>query len=66
MCASLFLPACLQFYMVVIEGFWTLGTIIQASITFALLNTYSWRVLLIVSSIPESESCWSGLGMCFV
>lgn len=45
----------MQFYLVVIEGFWTIGTIVQASITFGLLNKYSWRVLLIVSAIPESE-----------
>lgn len=37
---------------VVIELFWTIGSITEAGLAWALLPTQSWRILLVVSAIP--------------
>lgn len=39
-------------FAVGIEGFWTIGTILQAGFAFGLLNKYGWRLLVVVSTIP--------------
>jgi MFS family permease len=39
-------------YLVGIEGFWTVGTVLQALLAFGLLNKLGWRVLLTVSAVP--------------
>jgi hypothetical protein len=39
-------------FAVGIEGFWTIGTIVQAGFAFGLLNKYGWRLLVVVSTIP--------------
>lgn len=39
-------------FLVGIEGFWTVGTVAQALLAFALLNRFGWRVLLTVSAVP--------------
>jgi MFS family permease len=39
-------------FLVGIEGFWTIGTVVQALLAFALLNKFGWRVMLTVSAIP--------------
>lgn len=39
-------------FLVGIEGFWTIGTVVQALLAFALLNRFGWRVMLTVSAIP--------------
>lgn len=39
-------------FLVGIEGFWTIGTVAQALLAFALLNRFGWRVMLTVSAIP--------------
>lgn len=39
-------------WLVAIEVFWTLGSIIEAGLAWAILPHHSWRVLLLVSTIP--------------
>jgi MFS family permease len=39
-------------YLVGIEGFWTIGTVVQALLAFGMLNSLGWRVMLTVSAIP--------------
>jgi hypothetical protein len=39
-------------FAVGIEGFWTIGTIVQAGFAFGLLNKYGWRLLVVVSTVP--------------
>jgi len=41
------------FFLVGIEAFWTVGTVAQAVLAYALLNRYGWRVMLAVSAIPS-------------
>lgn len=33
-------------------GFWTIGTVVQASLAYALLNGKGWRILVLVSTTP--------------
>lgn len=33
-------------------GFWTIGTVIQAGLAYALLNSKGWRILVLVSTTP--------------
>ena len=33
-------------------GFWTIGTVIQAALAYALLNGKGWRILVLVSTTP--------------
>lgn len=33
-------------------GFWTIGTVAQAALAYALLNSHGWRVLIAVSTVP--------------
>jgi MFS family permease len=48
-----FVPAQTRgFYLIAIEGFWTIGTILQAGLAYAMLNTQGWRVLVVVSACP--------------
>lgn len=48
-----FVPAASRgFFLVAIEGFWTLGTIMQAGLAYALLNDYGWRIFVVVSAVP--------------
>jgi hypothetical protein len=44
-------------FAVGIEGFWTVGTILQAGFAFGLLNKYGWRLLVVVSTIPYGKWC---------
>ena len=39
-------------FLVLIEGFWTIGTIAQAGLAYALLNDKGWRALVLVSAAP--------------
>ena len=39
-------------FLVGIEGFWTIGTILQGLLAFLLLNTAGWRIMLAISAIP--------------
>ena len=39
-------------WLVAIEVFWTLGSVIEAGLAWAILPHHSWRVLLLVSTIP--------------
>ncbi|KAI8471984.1 MAG: major facilitator superfamily domain-containing protein [Monoraphidium minutum] len=48
-----FVPAQTRgFFLIAIEGFWTIGTILQAGLAYALLNDKGWRILVIVSAVP--------------
>lgn len=48
-----FVPATSRgFFLIAIEGFWTIGTIVQAGLAYALLNDHGWRILVVVSAIP--------------
>jgi hypothetical protein len=38
--------------MVAVELFWTLGTVLEAGLAWALINSTGWRPLLLVSSTP--------------
>ncbi|KAF5827810.1 hypothetical protein DUNSADRAFT_18694 [Dunaliella salina] len=40
--------------MVVYNGWWTIGTMLEAFIAWALLDRYGWRVVLLVSSVPQA------------
>jgi hypothetical protein len=33
-------------------GFWTIGTVVQAALAYALLNGKGWRILVLVSTTP--------------
>jgi MFS family permease len=33
-------------------GFWTIGTVVQAALAYALLNDKGWRILVLVSTTP--------------
>ena len=39
-------------WLVVIELFWTFGSILQAGLAWGILPTAGWRVLLVVSALP--------------
>jgi hypothetical protein len=39
-------------FLVGIEGFWTIGTIIQGLLAFLLLNSLGWRAMLAISATP--------------
>jgi MFS family permease len=39
-------------FAVGIEGFWTIGTIVQAGLAYGLLDQYGWRPLVAVSTAP--------------
>lgn len=39
-------------FAVGIEGFWTIGTIVQAGLAYGMLNKYGWRLLVAVSTAP--------------
>lgn len=39
-------------FAVGIEGFGTIGTVVQAGFAFGMLNRYGWRLLVVVSTIP--------------
>lgn len=39
-------------WLVLINVFWTLGSIVEASLAWAILPKYSWRVLLLASTAP--------------
>lgn len=39
-------------WLTVIEVFWTLGSVIEAGLAWAILPHYSWRVLLVASTTP--------------
>lgn len=39
-------------FAVAIEGFWTIGTVVQAGLAYALLNGKGWRILVLVSTTP--------------
>lgn len=39
-------------YLIAIEGFWTIGTIAQAGLAYALLNDRGWRSLVVASAAP--------------
>jgi putative MFS transporter len=39
-------------YLVLLESFWALGTIVAAALAWWLIPAYGWRVLLAVSALP--------------
>ena len=39
-------------WLVAIEVFWTLGSVVEAGFAWAILPTHSWRVLLLASTAP--------------
>lgn len=47
-------------FAVGIEGFWTVGTIIQAGFAYGLLNQYGWRWLVAASTVPCGASVLRG------
>mmetsp|Transcript_15946 Transcript_15946/g.24027 ORF Transcript_15946/g.24027 Transcript_15946/m.24027 type:complete len:510 (+) Transcript_15946:121-1650(+) len=44
-------------FLIYIEYFWTLGSVLVAGSAWALLGDYSWRMLTYITAIPVSLSC---------
>lgn len=40
------------FALVAIEGFWTIGTVAEAGLAWAMINDHGWRPLLAISATP--------------
>jgi len=48
-------------FLVLIEYFWTLGSIIVAGLAWTLLSSSSWRVLAVLTAVPVSLSLLLGV-----
>jgi MFS family permease len=53
-----FLPPCYRgVFLIYIEYFWTIGSVIVAASAWLLLPRYNWRVLTTITAIPVALSC---------
>lgn len=44
-------------FLIYIEFFWTMGSLMVAGLAWALLPTYGWRVLAYVTAVPVTGEC---------